>query len=110
MDLSPIHIVDTLAVAPSDQQSMLELLRDEGVPVLRKAGLELVSCLSTSPDLGEDVLIQVTWKAADHTRFNRARFAFVTDPAWREFANKASKLWRNGTRRFFYPSPIEMGA
>lgn len=109
MDLSPIHIVDTLAVAPSDQQPMLELLRDEGIPLLRKAGLELLSCLSTSPDLGEDVLIQVTWKAADHTHFNQVRFAFVTDPAWREFANKASKLWRSGTRRFFYPSPIEMG-
>ena len=110
MKLSPIHIVDTLAVAPSDQVRMLELLRDEGVPVLRKAGLELVGCYSTSPDLGEDVLIQVTWKVADHAQYNQARFAFVTDPAWRTYSNKASKLWRGGTRRFFYPSPVEMGA
>lgn len=110
MELKPIYIVDTLAVAPSDQLAMLELLRDEGVPILRKAGLELVSCRSTSPDLGEDVLIQVTWKAADHAHFNRVRFAFVTDPAWREYAGKAAKLWRSGTRRFFYPSPIEIGA
>ncbi len=109
MKLSPIHIVDTLAVAPSDQVAMLELLRDEGVPILRRAGLELVSCRSTSPDLGEDVLIQVTWKAADHEHFNRVRFAFVTDPAWRDYASKASKLWRSGTRRFFYPSPVDIG-
>jgi hypothetical protein len=77
---------------------------------LRRAGLELVSCRSTSPGLGEDVLIQITWKAADHAQYNKVRFAFVTDPAWRAFANKASKLWRRGTRRFFYPSPVEMGA
>lgn len=110
MELAPIHIVDTLAVAPSDQMALLELLRDEGVPILRRAGLELVSCRSTSPDLGEDVLIQVTWRAKDHAHYNQARFAFVMDPAWSDFAGKASKLWRGGTRRFFYPSPIEMGA
>lgn|GEM_PF-3173775 len=89
---------------------MLELLRDEGVPILRRAGLEFVSCRSTSPDLGEDVLIQVTWKVADHAHYNQARFAFVTDPEWREYTGKASKLWRGGTRRFFYPSPVEIGA
>jgi hypothetical protein len=110
MELSPIHIIDTLAVAPSDQMLLLELLRDEGVPILRRAGLELVSCRSTSPDLGEDVLIQLTWRAADHAHYNQIRFAFVTDPAWRAFAGKASKLWRGGARRFFYPSPIEVGA
>lgn len=110
MELEPIHIVDTLQVAPSDQMAVLELLRDEGVPALRRAGLELVSCHSTSPDLGEDVLIQVTWKAADHAHYNQTRFAFVTDPAWRAYTEKASKLWRGGTRRFFYLSPVEIGA
>ncbi|MFD1960982.1 NIPSNAP family protein [Novosphingobium panipatense] len=55
-------------------------------------------------------MIQITWKAADHEHYNQVRFAFVTDPAWREFASKAGKLWRSGTRRFFYPSPIEMEA
>lgn len=109
MELEPIHIVDTFQVAPSDQLVMLELLRDEGVPTLRRAGLELVTCHSTSPDLGEDVLIQVTWKVADHPQYNQARFAFVTDPAWRAYTDKASKFWRGGTRRFFYPSPVEMG-
>jgi len=110
MKLEPIQIVDTLQIAPSEQQTMLELLRDEGVPILRRAGLEFVSCRSTSPDLGEDVLIQVTWKVADHAHYNQARFAFVTDPEWREYTGKASKLWRGGTRRFFYPSPVEIGA
>lgn len=110
MQFEPIHIVDTLEVAPSDQLVMLELLRDEGVPILRRAGLEFVSCRSTSPELGEGVLIQVTWKALDHAQYNKARFAFVTDPAWRDYTDKASKLWRGGTRRFFYPSPVEMGA
>jgi hypothetical protein len=109
MDLSPIHIVDTLAVAPSDHLAMLELLRGEGVPTLRRAGLQLVSCRSTSPDLGEEVLIQLTWAVADHAQYNQVRFAFVTDPAWREFSDKARKLRRGGTRRFYYPSPIEMG-
>lgn len=106
----PIHIVDTFQVAPFDQTRMLELLRDEGVPALRQAGMELVSCRCTAPDLGEDVLIQVTWKVANHSDFNQVRFAFVTSPAWRAYADKASKLWRGGNRRFYYPSPIEVGA
>jgi hypothetical protein len=110
MKLSPIHLVDTFVVAPSDQMPMLELLREEGVPALRRAGLQLASCWSTSPELGEDVLIQVTWQVADHAQYNQVRFAFVFDPCWRAFADKASKLWRGGSRRFFYPSPIEMGS
>ncbi len=109
MKLAPIHIVDTLAVTPGNQLAMLTLLNDECIPVMREAGLELVSCYSTSPDLGEDVLIQVTWKAPDHSAFNVIRKNFVLDPRWSAYAAKASQLWTGGTRRFFYPAPIEIG-
>jgi hypothetical protein len=105
VDLKPIYIVDTLAVLPRDQMAMLSLLREEGIPVMQDAGLELVGCYSTSPDLDEDVLIQVTWKAADHSSFNLIRKAFVTDPRWSSYAARASRLWTGGTRRFFYPAP-----
>jgi hypothetical protein len=107
MKLEPIHIVDTLAVDPADQMTMLKLLRTEGIPVMRDAGLELVGCMSTSPDLGEDVLIQITWKCTDHKAFNLIRKEFVCDPRWWAYSAKASPLWRGGTRRFFYPAPIE---
>jgi NIPSNAP len=106
MDLKPIYIVDTLAVRPAHQLAMLSLLKEEGIPVMQEAGLELVGCYSTSPDLGEDVLIQVTWKAPDHSAFNLIRKEFVTDPRWWSYAARASALWTGGTRRFFYPAPM----
>lgn len=106
MKLEPIHIVDTLAVDPADQMAMLKLLKEEGIPVMQDAGLELVGCWSTSPDLGEEVLIQVTWKCADHAAFNLIRKEFVCDPRWWAYSAKASPLWKGGTRRFFYPAPL----
>ena len=110
MDLKPIHIVDTIAVDPSNQMAALKLLREEGIPVMQNAGFELIGCYSTSPDLDEDVLIQVTWKVADHSEFNQQRKVFVTDPNWWVYAEKIAKLWTGGTRRFFYPAPMEMTA
>ncbi len=106
MQFKPIYVVDTLAVKPSDQMTMLRLLQEEGIPIMQNAGLELVGCHSTSPDLDEDVLIQVTWKAADHTAFNLMRAAFVTDPRWWSYSERASRLWTGGTRKFFYPAPM----
>ena len=110
MELKPIHIVDTIAVDPSNQMAALKLLKEEGIPVMKNAGFELIGCYSTSPDLDEDVLIQVTWKVADHSAFNQQRKVFVTDPNWWVYAGKIAKLWTGGTRRFFYPAPMEMTA
>ena len=42
MDFKPILIVDTLAVNPAHQMEMLSLLKEEGIPVMQDAGLELV--------------------------------------------------------------------
>ena len=75
MDLKPIHIVDTLAVTPDKQMALLKVIKEEGIPVMQSAGFELVGCYSTSPDLDEDVLIQVTWKVGDHSEFNLKRKA-----------------------------------
>lgn len=110
MELKPIYVVDTLAVKPAHQMAMLSLLQEEGIPVMQDAGLELVGCYSTSPDLDEDVLIQVTWKAPDHSAFNLIRKAFVTDPRWWSYSARASQLWTGGTRRFFYPAPVPVPA
>src|SRR5580693_1842970 len=108
MDFKPSYIVDTLAVKPAEQIAMLKLLKEEGIPIMQDAGLELLGCYSTSPDLDEDVLIQVTWRVADHSAFNQQRKAFATDPRWWVYSEKISKLWTGGTRRFFYPAPMEM--
>lgn len=106
MDHKPVYIVDTLAVKPAQQMAMLCLLREEGIPIMQSAGLELVGCHTTSPDLDEDVLIQITWKAADHSAFNVIRMKFVTDPRWWGYSERASQLRTGGTRRFFYPTPM----
>jgi NIPSNAP len=103
--LEPIFIVDTLEVTPSNRLALLALLHNEGIPILKKAGLELAGFLSTSSALGEDVLIQVTWKAADHEAFNLIRKEFVTDPRWWTYSAALSQLRLRGTRRFFYPAP-----
>src|ERR1700733_8933619 len=108
MDFKPIYIVDTLAVKPAQQIAMLTLLKEEGIPIMQDAGLELVGCYSTSPDLDEDVLIQVTWKVRDHSAFNLIRKEFVTDPRWWGYSARASQLRTGGTRRFFYPTPMRM--
>jgi hypothetical protein len=107
--LNPIHMVDTLQVSPADEHALLLLLRSDGIPVMRDAGLELVSLLCTASDMDEDVLIQVTWRAEDHKSFNVIRKNIVTDPRWADYSAKASALWTGGTRRFFYPPPIEIG-
>ena len=107
MKLEPIHIVDTLSVDPVNRIKLLKLLREEGIPVMQNAGLELVGCYSTSPDLGEEVLIQVTWKVDDHAAFNQLRVKFVLDPDWWAYAEKLAGLRTGGTRRFFYPAALE---
>lgn len=107
MELKPIHIVDTLSVEPANHNALLRLLHDKGIPVMQAAGLELVSCRSTSPDLGEEVLIQVTWKSEDHAEFNQQRKRLVLDPDWRTYSEKLAKLRTGGTRRFFYPASQE---
>ena len=107
MDAKPIHIVDTLVVPPASRTELLDLLKAEWIPVMRDAGMELLSCYSTLDNLGEDVLIQVTWRVADHSAFNLIRKNFVLDPRWHSYSAKAKKLRTGGTRRFFYPSGIE---
>jgi hypothetical protein len=107
MDTKPIHIVDTLVVPPARRTALLDLLKAEGIPIMREAGLEFLGCLSTLDNLGEDVLIQVTWRVADHSAFNVIRKNFVLDPRWYPYSAKAQKLWSGGTRRFFYPTGIE---
>jgi len=106
MELKPIHIVDTLAVTPANRKPLLKLLKERGIPVMQRAGLALVGLHSTSPDLDEEVLIQVTWSIADHSVYNLARKAFVTDPEWWAYSADASRLWHGGNRRFFYPAPL----
>lgn len=104
MDMKPIHIVDTLSVEPEFSAALIRLVKEEGIPVMENAGLELVGCYSTSPDLGEEVLVQITWKSDDHAEFNQQRKRFVLDPDWWTYSAKLAKLRTGGTRRFFYPA------
>jgi len=99
------YMVDTIQVRPSSLDTYLALVRDVAVPVMTKAGATFESCRATSPALGEDVDVQVTWSFADHVEWNEIRKNFVLDPAWHDLARRAAPLRTGGTRRFYYPVP-----
>jgi len=98
------YIVDTIQVHPDDLGSYVDLVHDVAVPVMTGAGATFVSCLATSPALGEDVDLQVTWSFRDHVEWNEIRKNLVLDRAWHDLARRAAALRTGGTRRFFYPT------
>lgn len=104
MEHAPVHIVDTAIIAIEDHHRFLALVRDEMVPAMRDAGVECLSVLATSPAIGEDVEVQVTWKVADHQAWNVARRDFFMDPRWHAASAKAKALRKGGKRRFLYPA------
>lgn len=104
MDHAPVHIVDTSIVPRQDHARLLALVREEIVPVMTEAGAELLSLLASSPDIGEDVQIQVTWKVADHSAWNVVRKNIFLNPRWHDASAAAAKLRTGGQRRFLYPA------
>jgi hypothetical protein len=103
MEHAPVHIVDTSIVPCESHERFLALVHDEIVPAMTCAGAELLSVLASSPDIGEDVQVQVTWKVADHSAWNVVRRNFFMDPRWHEASAKAVGLRIGGQRRFLYP-------
>ncbi len=100
------YIVDTVQVRPSDLAAYVALVHDVAVPVMTGAGASFVSCLATSPDLREDVDVQVTWSFRDHVEWNEIRKNLVLDRAWHDLARRAAALRTGGTRRFYYPAKV----
>jgi hypothetical protein len=97
------YLVDTVQVRPTDVAAYVELVEADGVTVMTGAGAGFVSCWTTSPELGEDVDVQITWSFRDHVEWNEIRKDLVLDPRWHDFARRAAALRRGGTRRFYYP-------
>lgn len=98
------YVVDTVQVKPGDLDAYVALVHGTAVPVMTRAGAGFVSCLATSPALGEDVDVQVTWSFADHVEWNQIRKNLVLDPDWYGLARRTRDLWTGGTRRFYYPT------
>lgn len=103
MEHAPVHIVDTSIVPRERHEEFLSLVRDKIVPVMADAGAELLSVLATSPDIGEDVQVQVTWRVADHSAWNVVRRNFFLDPRWHEASAASAAIRVGGQRRFLYP-------
>jgi len=98
------YIVDTVQVKPADVDAYVALVRGTAVPVMTRAGAGFVSCWATSPALGEDVDVQVTWSFPDHVAWNEIRKNLVLDPEWHGLAHQVRPLRSGGTRRFYYPT------
>jgi hypothetical protein len=98
------YMVDTIQVRPSALDAYVALVHDVAVPVMTAAGASLVSCWTTSPALGEDVDVQVTWSFPDHVRWNEIRKNLVLDREWHALANSTAALRQGGARRFYYPT------
>jgi hypothetical protein len=101
------YIVDTIQVRPDDLDGYVALVHEVALPVMTGAGATFVSCLATSPALGEDVDVQVTWSFRDHVEWNEIRKNLVLDRAWHDLARRAAALRTGGTRRFFYPTSAQ---
>ena len=97
----PIQIVDTVSVAASDARRYAAMIRESVAPVMKDAGAALIELRMTSPEIGEDVLIQSVWSVADHAEWNRVRRNFFMDPRWLAAWAKAAPLRLSGTRRFY---------
>ena len=104
MEHAPVHIVDTAIVGVADHRRFLALVRDEIVPAMRDAGVACLGVLASSPEIGEDVEVQVTWQVADHQAWNVARRDFFLDPRWHAASARAKALRKGGKRRFLYPA------
>ncbi len=98
------YIVDTVQVKPDDVATYVALVQGTAVPVMTRAGAGFVSCWATSPALGEDVDVQVTWSFPDHVAWNEIRKHLVLDRDWHALAVRARALRAGGTRRFYYPT------
>jgi hypothetical protein len=98
------YIVDTVQVSPDDLDAYVALVHGAAVAVMTRAGAGFVSCWATSPKLGEDVDVQVTWSFPDHARWNDIRKNLVLDRDWHDLARRAAGMRSGGTRRFYYPT------
>ena len=107
---APVRVVDTAIVKIDQLDAMLALIEDELVPVMRDAGVALESQLMSSPEIGEDVIIQTTWFVPDHGAWNIIRKNFFLDPRWHAAWAKAPQLRVGSDRRFLYPVPERSAA
>ena len=98
------YIVDTVQVKADDVGAYVGLVHGSAVPVMTRAGAGFVSCWATSPALGEDVDVQVTWSFPDHVAWNEIRKNLVLDRDWHVLAHRSRELRTGGTRRFYYPT------
>jgi hypothetical protein len=103
MEHAPVHIVDTAIVRREDSARFLALVRDEIEPAMSDAGAECLSVLASSPEIGEDVEVQMTWRVPDHAAWNVTRRDFFMDPRWHAASTTAASLRIGGKRRFLYP-------
>jgi len=98
-----LHVVDTVEVDPDRAGDYLELIGTLGVTVMTDAGATLVSCATTSAEIGEPVSVQVVWGCDGYPAWNEIRMHLVLDPRWHELGSRAAALRRGGTRRFYTP-------
>jgi hypothetical protein len=99
-----VYLVDTVEVVPEKADEYLGIVETMGVPVMQEAGARFISCWGTSKELGEAVNIKTIWAFEDHVEWNEIRKNMVLNPRWYEYSARISALWKEGTRRFYYPA------
>jgi hypothetical protein len=101
-----VHLVDTVEVEAEHVEEYLRVVGTLGLAVMTDAGASLVSCATTSSEIGERVLVQVTWAFSNHDEWNEIRRNMVLDPRFYEYGAMISSLRVGGTRRFFTLAPL----
>ena len=102
-----VHLVDPVEVEPRHVAAYLEVVGSLGLEIMTDAGASLVSCATTSSEIGEHVFIQVVWAVGDHERWNEIRRDLVLDPRFHEYGATIAALRVGGVRRFFTDAALE---
>jgi hypothetical protein len=102
-----VHLVDQHHVGSADVDAFLALIREQGVPLMERAGAHFVSCDASTTGAGDVIDVLAVWSFDDFVAWNRIRRDLLFDAGYGPYAAALASMRRGGSRRF---SPREAGA
>ncbi len=102
-----VHLVDAQQVGAGDASAFVALVREQGVPLMERAGARFVSCDASTAGPGDVVDVLSVWAFDDFVAWNRIRRDLLFDPGYGPYAAALAARRRGGSRRFY---PRDAGA
>jgi Stress responsive A/B Barrel Domain len=101
-----VHLVDQQQVASGDADAFTALIREQGAPLMERAGARFVSCDASTPGPGGLVDVLSVWSFDDFVAWNRIRRDLLFDPGYGPYTAALVALRRSGARRFYPRGPM----